>query len=91
MDIFEYLEKKDINISNDEHIAKKILNICSKDKFSKSDYAFILSIKAKHICLAKKFLNEKNKSNLEDMVLFEYLEKNILGLEEIELEEEVYL
>lgn len=77
------------NLSKDELIARKLLNICSNNLEVNEDFLEILdSIKYRHILLALKMIDGEE---VMDMVLFEYLIENIKNGPEYIDEEEVYL
>lgn len=75
-------------INEDEIIARKILNMCANQIIDESVIDLITIAKAKHFCLAYKYLKS---SVIKDMALFEYLKDNILNIELFEDEDDIYV
>lgn len=76
-------------VSDDEVIARKIVNLCTSDiRFCNIDIIF--EAKAKHFCLAYKILKQ-NYNAIQNMILFEYLKDNILNIQDYEDEDDIYV
>lgn len=84
---FDKLSKK--KLSEDELMARKILNICAAyTRIKATTFTNILpDLKARHLILARELLYS-NSEELKSMAKFEYLVENLLNTSPSENEEE---